>query len=224
MPCDIGYKNITRVRVAPKLPQEFKEKTKAPNIDKELLDNLGVEDQVFLDWVSGLDLNPLLTEALSRTLNKAGDTWKVKFSISNGELVITSKYMNDDEKRTIKNIAKKVSERFQIEIIGIIAELLDYRFVITTENSGGDKCLVLEGEKEEKSSVHKYLKVSIGSSGEGVIAFEHFDSQSSLKEERAKFLTLAQKFGIKIRIADEHSSGQPIPTDIEHHHFLKERA
>jgi len=223
MPCNIGYKNISRVRVEPKLPQEFKEKAKAPKIDKELLDNMGVRDAVFLDWASGLDISPLLNEALKRALKTSGGPGEIKFRISNGELEITSKFTTAEEKRTISAMAKKISERFQMELIGIIAQLLDYRISFSDQIIGGKKNSVLEGEKEENANVRKYLKVSIGSTGEGVLAFEHFESQSSLKQERAKFLTLAKKFGVKISIAEETESGQPIPANIEHRDFLKQR-
>lgn len=68
MPCDIGYKNIARIRVKPRMPSMFKERVESPKIDKELLDNMGVDDAEFLEWVSELDTTPLLNEALRRAL------------------------------------------------------------------------------------------------------------------------------------------------------------
>ncbi len=224
MPCDIGYKNITTIRVEPKIVQEFREKSKAPKIDKGLLENMGVSDAVFLEWASDLNINPLLAEALKRALAAVGEIGKIEFLIRNGELEIKSKYTDDGEKRRIEAIARKVSERFQIEIISVIAQLLDYAIVISKKTIGGQKATVLEGEKNENANVHKYLKVSIGTTGEGGMSFEHFDSAASLKEERAKFLTLAKKFGVKIALSEEHESGQPIPQDVEHQHFLKVRS
>jgi len=223
MPCDIGYKNISRIRVEPKLPQEFKEKVKAPKINKELLDNMGVADAVFLEWVSDLNINPLLNEALKRTLKAVVDIGKVEFRINNGELEINSKYVDVKEKRGIELIARKVSERFQLETIGIIAQLLDYRVMPSERKSGSDKFVAIEGEKEENTKVHKYLRVSIGNNGEGVLTFEHFESQASLKQERAKFLTLAQKFGIKLNVSEERESGQSIPQNVKHQDFLRQR-
>ena len=222
MPCDIGYKDISRIRVKPKLPQEFKEKIKAPKPDKGLLDNLGIDDAIFLEWVSGLDINPLLNEALKRALKAVGDIGKVEFRITNGELEISSKYMDAKEKRGIESIAKNISERFQLETIGIIAQLLDYTIEFSERAAGSNKFMTVEGEKEESADVHKYLRVSIGANGEGVLAFEHFESQASLKQERAKFLALARKFGIKLMVSEERESGQPIPQNVEHRDFLRQ--
>lgn len=223
MPCDIGYKNITKVRVEPKLPQEFKEKTKAPKIDKSLLDDLGVNDAVFLEWAADLNIDPLLGEALKHTLKSVGETTGIEFLIRGGELEMKSKFMDAKEKKVIAAIAKKVAERFQIETIGIIAQLLDYVVVIQGGNASKNKGLAIEGEKEENANVHKYFKVSIDPNGEGLLVFEHFESSATLKQERAKFLTLAQKFGIKIRLSEEYDSGKPIAQNAEHRHFLKER-
>lgn len=68
MPCDIGYKSIARIRVKPRMPSIFKERVEAPKIDKELSDNMGVDDAEFLEWASELDTTPLLNEALRRAL------------------------------------------------------------------------------------------------------------------------------------------------------------
>ncbi len=223
MPCNIGYKDITRIRVAPKLPQEFKEKVKAPKIDKTLLDNMGVEDAVFIDWITGLDINPLLEEALKRALRAVGYTGNVVFQILNGELVIKAQFTSSAEKKQIEDVAKSVGERFQIEVLAIIAQLLDYTTVTTNRVIDGKRATIVEGEKNESSDVHKYLSVAVGDNGDGVLTFEHFESKSALKEERAKFLMLAQKFGIKIRFSEEHESGQPIAAGVEHHDFLRQR-
>ncbi|MBI2676506.1 MAG: hypothetical protein HYX21_00925 [Candidatus Yanofskybacteria bacterium] len=224
MPCDIGYKNITTIRVEPKIVNEFKERSKAPKITKDLLENMGVTDVVFLEWASDLDINPLLNTALERALEAVDKIGKVEFLIRNGELEIKSKYTEAVEKRKIEAIAKKVSERFQIEVTGVIAQLLDYTIVVSEKTIDGQKTIILEGEKNEDANVHRYLKVSVGTTGEGVLAFEHFDSASSLKEERSKFLTLAKKFGVKIALSEEHESGQPIPQNVEHQHFLHVRS
>lgn len=222
MPCDIGYKNISRIKVPPKLPQEFSEKVRAPKIDKQLLETMGVDDVVFLDWVSGLETDLLFDEALKRARKAVGRTEPVTFSVSKGELEMKASYRDANEKKKVEVIARKVSERFQMEIIGIIAELLDYRFVLSKKTVDGTTSLVLEGEKEEPSAVHKYLKVSLGAAGEGVLVFEHFESRAALKQEQAKFLMLAQKFGITITVSEERESGQGIPEHVEHQHFLKQ--
>ncbi|HBX58014.1 MAG TPA: hypothetical protein DEG18_00170 [Candidatus Yanofskybacteria bacterium] len=209
--------------MAPKLPQEFKEKVKAPKIDKTLLDNMGVEDTVFIDWLTGLDINPLFEEALNRTLRAIGYTGNAKFQISNGELAIKAQFMTPKEKQQLETAAKNVGERFQIEVLAIIAQLLDYTTMTSNKVIGGKKTTIVEGEKNESADVHRYLSVAVGSNGNGVLTFEHFESKSVLKEERAKLMLLAQKFGIKIRFSEEHESGQPIATGVEHHDFLKQR-
>jgi len=221
MPCDIGYKNISKITVKPPQPKTLKEIIKAPTADKELLENMGVDDLVFLEWVSGLDIEPLLKEALKRTLAVVSSTGRVEFSITGSDLTIESKYLDEKSKKNIEAIIKKVSERFQIETIRIIAELLDYNTVITERVINGNKSIVLEGEKNEEASVHKYLKVTIDQNNNGVLALEHFGSKASLKQEQGKFMVLAQKLGLKVQLLEEHESGQPIPHNVEHQHFIK---
>lgn len=222
MPCDIGYKNISLIRVEQKLPQEFKERVAAPKPDESLLDNLGVEDAAFLEWVSSLDITPLLQEALRRALTATDNAVKAIFVIRNGELEIRSSYAGVKEKKALEALAKIVAERFQIATLGIIAQLLDYKIVFSEQVVGGKRMSVLEGEKEESASIHKYLKISLDADGEGVLAFEHFESPASLDKELAMVAVLAKKFGVKIRISEKQRAGQPIPSHAEHRDFLKQ--
>lgn len=222
MPCNIGYKNVTRIRVAPKLPQEFKEKVKRPKIDQSLLDNMGIEDTVFLDWIMGLDINPLLEEALRRALRALDYKGNANFTVNNGDLEIRAKFTSAKEKKQLETVVKRVGERFQIEVLAIIAQLMDYKIRVNSKTVGGSTVSILEGEKDEPSSVHKYLNVTVGNNGEGVLTFEHFDSKPALKEERAKFIMLAKKFGIKVEYSGEHEAGQPIPSGVEHRDFLRQ--
>ena len=47
-------------------PQTFESRTAAPEVDAELLEQLGVADPTFLGWLEDLDTNPLL-ETAART-------------------------------------------------------------------------------------------------------------------------------------------------------------
>lgn len=160
-------------------------------------------------------------DARWRKMMNTNKTGKVEFFIKDGGLEIKATYDGEREKKEVEAVARKMSERFQMELFGIIAELLGYKIRISEAAPDGTNALVLEGEKEEDAGVHKYLKISVNTAGEGVFAFEHFDSPASVKQERAKFLALADKLGIKIRLSDERQAGQPIPAGVEHRHFLK---
>ncbi len=66
MPCDLGYKIVAKVTIPAPLPQDFKEEVKPPTIDQDLLDKIGEDDPEFLEWIEGLDTQPLFEEALQR--------------------------------------------------------------------------------------------------------------------------------------------------------------
>lgn len=213
MPCNIGYREISRVRI-PK-PQTFKEKTEAPKIDSELLVKIGEDDPKFLEWMKELDVNPLLREALKRALAAAGKTSPVKFRVDeNGFLEASSNYADKTQKKEIEGITNRVFSRFQMEVLAIVAQLLDYEIIVSQTG--------IEGEKNTNSGVNRYLKITEAGSEDSLLQFEHFESQASLKKERRKFVALAQKLGIKIAIIESESGGQPIAEGALHKDFLKE--
>lgn len=140
-----------------------------------------------------------------------------------GRLVITSTYTSASEKKRLEAMSAKLGERFQMEVLAIVAQLLNYHTQITQEEKGGSTILVLEGEKHTDNGVHKYLKITKDSQGDGVIQFEHFASPKELDDEQRKLQALAQKLGVDLKLTEViKRSGHPIPAGAEHAHFLKE--
>lgn len=222
MPCNIGYKEVARVVIPKPVAKKFKAKVDVPKIDQELLNKIGEEDQAFVDWINELDISPLLNEALKRAMASVVSVGSVKVTINvDGSLEIGGSYSNDDGKRKLENYTDKISSRFQMEVLGIVAELLEYKVEIS---QNGDE-LVLEGEKHQHShgQVNRYLKIVKDKSGNGEFRFEHFASPEELKSEKQKFLALAQKLGIKLHLDMTEKSGQPITNGTIHEHFLKNR-
>ena len=199
MPCNIGYKEIARINIPKPIAKKFKAKVDPPKIDQELLNKIGEEDNAFVDWINGLDITPLLGEALKRSLSAIDPIKNMKVSINNdGSLDISGNYNDENAKRKLETSAKKLSKRYQMEVMGIVAQLLEYR----TEISQDGKDLILEGEKHQHShgQVNRYLKVTDSGVENGEIRFEHFASPEKLKSEKRKCLALAQKLGAKINL------------------------
>ncbi len=217
MPCDIGYKSYSRVSIPVPQPQKFKSKAKAPKVDADLLARLGQEDHDFLVWMQELDIGPLLQEALKRALQDYGPV-SLKFSVSSGGQLVAEGEYKGSGRRLLEEEAAAVSDRWQMEVLQIVVQLLGYETVI--ERSGSPEQTVIEGEKDSESGVHEYVRVARGSEGASV-RFEHFRSKEALDAEKAKFLALAQKLGVKIDVHDTEEGGRPIAQGVVHRHFLK---
>ncbi|MBI4120726.1 MAG: hypothetical protein HY457_00515 [Parcubacteria group bacterium] len=214
MPCDIGYKSYAKVEIPVPAPQVFSAKSEAPNIDADLLEKLGIEDPEFLEWAKELNTKPLLIEALKRTLAKIGADG-INFTIdSEGMLQAKGSFTNARGKKQLSEKASAVSNRWQFEILGIVAELLDYTVTITQK---GDE-LILEAEEVGKSHPCDYIKITRrGDISE--ITFEHFKSQKLLDLATAKFLALAHKLGVKLVLGKrEVKQGDPFPGEVRHDH------
>lgn len=213
MPCDIGYKNYAQIRIPAPAPQEFKSKTEAPKIDADLLKKIGEEDPEFLEWAKELDTMPLLQEALKRALKKV-EVGGVQFSIGkNGYLEAKATYRNAREQKSIEKTTETVSRRWQFEILGIVAELLDYTVTMAEK----DGVTVLEAEERGKVHPCKYIKITKGPD-EASMTFEHFASRKEMEIEMGKFLVLAERLGVKIAVVQSVTSGQPIPGTHTHDH------
>ncbi len=214
MPCNFGYKSYSKIEISEPQPQNFKTKTEAPKIDAELLTNLGSEDPEFLEWAQSLDTGPLLQEALKRTLAKTKGGG-VEFTINDkGMLEAKGEYLSEQEKRRLKELAANVSEYWQFEIIGLVTQLLGYRFTLTQNG----REFTLEAEEEGKSHPCDYIKVT-KKKGDATLTFEHFKSRKKLQLEAAKFLTLAHRLGIKIVVDRlDVSEGDPLPGEERHGH------
>lgn len=215
MPCNIGYKSYAKIEIPEPQPQTFKAKADAPKIDADLLAKLGNEDPEFLEWTGELDTKSLLEEALKRTLAKV-NVKGIKFEISvKGMLEMKSEYFNEKEKQLLDLATSRISERWQFQILGIVAQLLGYTVTITQSSAGE---FLLEAEEEGKSHPCNYIKVT-KRDGNATLTFEHFKSRGELQLETAKFLTLANKLGVKIVLGDPTiSEGDPFPGEELHTH------
>lgn len=194
MPCDIGYRSVADAVI------DDEQRTGAPAIDRALMEQLGVDDPVFLAWAQELDRQPLLEKALERALAEVAANGDVR--IDNGALVTRG-----DNRRLV--------ERWQLEVLRIVLELLDYECAMS--GSG------LEGEKHGASGVHEYVAIAFTAGGAS-IRFEHFASDDALAKEQRKFLALAQRLGIRVRIVRDKRAGQAIPPGTIHPHKHRGKA
>ena len=214
MPCNIGFKSYTKAEIPTPQPQSFKAKSAAPKIDADLLEKLGVEDAVFLNWAQSLNTRPLLEEALKRVVNKVGSS-DIKLKITDaGELEASGSYTSTDQKRLLAEQTAGITDQWQMELLGIVTELLDYTPQITKNG----KELMLVAEEAGKSHPCDYIKVT--KKGDSAsICFEHFKSRKALDIATAKFLVLAHKLGVKITTGKfEVSEGDPFTLSVQHKH------
>lgn len=135
----------------------------------------------------------------------------------NGRFVAQGSCKTAEEKNQIEKTVSEMSDRLQMELLKIVAELLDYQVSISCTAQS----IILEGEKETGSGVNRYLKITKDKNGDGVLVFEHFESKKALVSEQQKFLALGQKMGIKLSVKKFEQSGQPISAGAEHKDFLK---
>lgn len=220
MPCDLGYKSFSRVTMPVPKPLAFKKRASAPKVDAELMERIGQDDPAFLEWMDELDAAPLLEQALKKAL-AADDASPVTFSIAGGGLTAEATCKDDAEKARAEEIADRVGRRWQMEVLAIVAELLDFETSLSAVRQDGNEIIMLEGEKHGDEQVHEYLRVTLDPVRGSAVLFEHFASDKRLAAVKAKFLALAQKFGIKIRIGETRESGSPIPSGSVHKHFIK---
>jgi hypothetical protein len=210
MPCNIGYKTVTRAKISAPLPQEFKSKTEAPKVDAELLKKIGEEDPDFEEWLKKLEIKPILEKALERALSKIEKTDLVKFSISdNGYLEAKASFFGADKKMEIEKLTNLVFNQFQLEVLTAVLEILGYAVSVSQNTI-------------EEKSVHKYVKIEKLPGENMTLKFEHFESPESLDKERDEFLALSQKLGLKVDIQEKQDSGKPIPEGTVHKDFLKD--
>src|SRR5258706_14427526 len=147
MPCDIGYRSVADVEIT-----EVEKRTGAPEIDRELLERLGVDDPVFLAWAQGLDLDPLLERALERT-REAIDPGEVELRVDNGSLVSRARLVQAGNERLVA----RLTQRWQLEVLRIVCELLDYECVIGASG--------LEAEKHGATGGHQYIAIAFTAGG-----------------------------------------------------------
>ncbi len=165
-------------------------RTQAEPVDTDLLEKLGVDDPRFVEWLNALDTTPLLETALARTQGSAA------FRIEGGMLVGPAD-------------GAAIEQRWQLEVLRVVLELLDYETFI---DNG-----VLEGEKRSGKGVNEFVRVTSGRE----LRFEHFASDQELASEQRRFLALAQKLSLRLRLEGEQRRGQPIPKGAVHPHKQK---
>lgn len=221
MPCDLGYKNFTSVTIPVPKPLAFKKKTVAPKVDAELMERIGQDDPDFIEWMNELDTAALLELALAKARPAIGGKMPVEFTVSAGGLSATATYKNDAEKAQVEEIADRVGRRWQMEVLAIVAQLLDFETTITVTKVGGQEVITLEGEKHGDEQVHEYLRVTLDPARGSSVLFEHFASEKKLALVKAKFQALAERFGVKLKMGETRESGSPIPGGAVHKHFLR---
>jgi len=219
MPCDLGYKSYIVVRLPKPQPKQFKKKIQSPKIDAELLSLIGADEPEFVEWLNDMKTKPLLEEALRRAFKKVSIPKGLRFSVDDGSLIVIGAYTDAVAKAAMEEASRAVGERYQMEILTIVAQLLDYEVIASVAKDGS---WTIKGEKEQEGvEVNAYLEVTKDADG-GAMMFEHFQSAKARDLEQAKFLATAQKLGLKISVGERRASGSPIPGGAHHKHFLKE--
>jgi len=220
MPCDLGFKSYSRVDVPVPQPTVLKKRYAAPSVDAELMNLIGQDDTTFVEWINELDAAPLLQKALDAAL-AVTKTKGVTFSVNAGGLSAQTTFVSAAEKRSAEKAIEKVSRRWQIEVLSVVAQLLDFETQVTVTKVDGQDVLMLEGEKRSASRVNEYLRVTFDPTAETTVMFEHFASKQKLDEMRNKFLALSQRLGVRIGVVATRQSGSPIPEGAVHEHFIK---
>lgn len=221
MPCDLGFKSYSRVDVPVPQPTVLKKRYAAPAVDAELLRLIGQDDAAFVEWINELDTSPLLQKALDAAL-AATKAKGVTFSVDAAGLSAQATCTGDAEKRRAEKAIEKVSRRWQIEVLAVVAQLLDFETQVTVSKADGQDVLMLEGEKHGASRVHEYLRVTFDPAAETTMLFEHFASKKEVDLMRSKFLALSQRLGVPIKVVATRQSGSPIPEGAVHEHFIRQ--
>jgi hypothetical protein len=224
VPCDIGYRSVAKAKVATPEPQAFEARVAPPELDADLLEKLGQEDPVFADWLRELDAAPLLGKALERALQGIRPPQGFEFGIRGGRLAVRTTTRSAAERAEARRVVSTVGVRWQLELLRIVAELLDFQVEVQSVREDGDEMLVLEGEKPgAEGAVREYLRIKVGGYGEAQLSFEHYQSPEDLEADEDRFQGLAQKLGLKLSVQGRRRSGQPIPEGAVHRHPGKKR-
>jgi hypothetical protein len=216
MPCDLGYRSRADVRIQAPSKEPVQSRTKALDLDAELADRLGEEDPAFLDWLVELDAGPLLEKALERALAALQPGPSFSFRIANGTLAGSTSVAAGAEA-----VFERVAARWQLELLGIAGEILDYALSLEVAREGGREVWTLSGEKTTSSGVREFLRISLDASGKAQIAFEHFKSRRALELEEARFYALAHRLGVRIAVGRRERGGQDIPEGAINIHAIK---
>lgn len=141
---------------------------------------------------------------------------KVNFSITDdGNIEAESKYTSEQEKEQIEQTMSTVLNRWQMETLKIVVQLLGYSANIASQTIDGKETLTLVAEEKGKTHPCKYIRISKDADDKGEVVFEHFADKSELEVEKNKFAALAQKLGVKISLPDSEVKGSLITTSTE---------
>ncbi len=219
MPCDLGFRSSSQVRVAAPAPQTFEARVAPPALDAELLERLGQEDPPFADWLLTLEPEPLLAEALRRTLAVLPAPSALTLAIRGGRLAARGTSRSAKERAGLDRSLGAIARRWQLEVLRVIAELLDFEAVLEEDLTG----LVVEGEKPGPGDVREFVRITLPARGEAELRFEHYRSEGELAADEDRLLALAQKLGVPLVVKAHRRAGQPIPEGARHRHPGKKR-
>ncbi|MGC4115617.1 MAG: hypothetical protein QM765_13640 [Myxococcales bacterium] len=224
MPCDIGYRSVAKAKVAAPEPQAFEARLSPPELDEDLLEKLGQEDPVFAEWLRELDSGPLVAKALEQALQAVRAPKGFEFAVRAGRLAVRSETRSASERFEALRVVSRVGERWQLEVLRIVAELLEFEVELQATTENGAQLLVLEGEKPgAQGAVREFIRITLKASGDAQLSLEHYRSPEALEADEDRLQGLAQKLGLKLAIQGRRRSGQAIPEGAVHRHPGKKR-
>lgn len=144
----------------------------------------------------------------------------VKFGIRDGTLTAIAKVKSPAERSQAQATIDAVARRWQMEVLGIVAQLLDFDVQITASRGSDGDTITIEGERMTEGTVHEYLRITNDTKAP-TVQFEHFSSPERLANAKAKFLALAQRLGVRITVIETNEGGSSIPEGTVHRHFLR---
>ncbi|HXE72846.1 MAG TPA: hypothetical protein VNO81_09300 [Candidatus Nitrosotenuis sp.] len=199
MPCNVGYRETFRARVGAPAPRTFRTSAAAPALDQELLDRIGVEDPEFGEWLADLETGPLLQEALERT-RQALDTSGLQLSLgADGSLTIQAQAADPGQRSQVQARADQVLARWQLEVLGVVAQILGYQTRVTEQ---GLTAVKPTGEASPEM-------FTVTPEGGLRLRFEHFKSRRSLSTEVARLALLARRLGLGLDLESLERGGRP---------------
>jgi hypothetical protein len=215
MPCDIGYRSVARARIAAPTPQRFEARVAPPAIDADLLAKLGQADPVFCDWLLTLDTGPLLEKALQLAREIVATPSGFELAIRGGRLAARAETRSPAEAAEAQRVISAVAERWQLEVLRIVADLLGFEVAAVVREDGQ---VGFEGEKAGPGEVRESIRVAVDESGEAQLRFEHYRSPEELEADEDRFTALARLLGLRLSIRSRRRSGRPIPAGAVHRH------
>lgn len=117
----------------------------------------------------------------------------------------------------VEKIVDLVANRWQMEVLKIVTQLLGYDAVISEKTEGDQKSFTIVAEEKGKTHPCKYIRITKDQDGNGEVTFEHFDTEKDLEREKVKFAALAQKLGVYIALSNSPIQGKPVSSHTHNH-------